>query len=85
MSQEQMFCYQCEQTARGQGCTILGVCGKNPEVATLQDLLVHTLKGLSQVTIEARKAGVETEEVAAAAHGDSCRGMIMHCSICGKE
>ena len=63
MSQEQMFCYQCEQTARGQGCTVLGVCGKNPEVAALQDLLVHMLKGLSQVTIEARKAGVETEEV----------------------
>jgi hydroxylamine reductase len=63
MSQEKMFCYQCEQTAKGQGCTILGVCGKTPDVATLQDLLVYLLKGLSQVTIEARKAGVETEEV----------------------
>jgi hydroxylamine reductase len=62
MSQEKMFCYQCEQTAKGQGCTVLGVCGKNPEVATLQDLLVYMLKGLSQVTIEARKVGVETEE-----------------------
>jgi hydroxylamine reductase len=63
MSQEKMFCYQCEQTAKGQGCTILGVCGKTPDVATLQDLLVYMLKGLSQVTLEARKVGVETEEV----------------------
>jgi hydroxylamine reductase len=63
MSQEKMFCYQCEQTAKGQGCTVLGVCGKNPEVATLQDLLVYMLKGLSQVTIEARKVGLETEDV----------------------
>jgi hydroxylamine reductase len=58
-----MFCYQCEQTAKGQGCTIVGVCGKNPEVATLQDLLVYALRGLSQVTLEAKKAGLETEEV----------------------
>ena len=62
MSQEKMFCYQCEQTAKGQGCTIVGVCGKTPEVATLQDLLVYALRGLSQVTLEARKVGVETEE-----------------------
>jgi len=58
-----MFCYQCEQTAKGQGCTIVGVCGKTPDVATLQDLLVYMLRGLSQLAIEARKVGVETEEV----------------------
>ena len=58
-----MFCYQCEQTAKGQGCTIVGVCGKTPEVATLQDLLIYTLKGLSQLTLEAQKVGVETEQV----------------------
>jgi hydroxylamine reductase len=63
MSQEKMFCYQCEQTAKGQGCTIIGVCGKTPDVSTLQDLLVYMLRGLSQVTLEARKVGVETEEV----------------------
>jgi hydroxylamine reductase len=62
MSQEKMFCYQCEQTAKGQGCTIVGVCGKTLEVANLQDLLVYTLKGLSQLTLEAQKAGVETED-----------------------
>jgi len=63
MSQEKMFCYQCEQTAKGQGCTTVGVCGKTSDVATLQDLLVYMLRGLSQVTLEARKVGVETEEV----------------------
>ena len=41
-----MFCYQCEQTAKGTGCTVLGVCGKQPEVAALQDLLLYTLMGL---------------------------------------
>ena len=44
-----MFCYQCEQTAKGTGCTKVGVCGKKPEAADLQDLLVHALKGLAQV------------------------------------
>lgn len=42
-----MFCYQCEQTARGKGCTKLGVCGKTPEIANLQDLLIYQLKGIS--------------------------------------
>ena len=53
-----MFCYQCEQTAKGTGCTILGVCGKQPDVAALQDLLLYTLMGLSQVAVEGRKVGV---------------------------
>ena len=43
----EMFCYQCEQTANGKGCTKQGVCGKNPEVANLQDLLIFQLKGIS--------------------------------------
>ena len=42
-----MFCYQCEQTAGGKGCTKLGVCGKTPEVAGLQDLLIFQIKGIS--------------------------------------
>jgi hydroxylamine reductase len=57
-----MFCYQCEQTAKGTGCTIQGVCGKQPEVAALQDLLLYTLMGLSQVAVEGRKAGVSDNE-----------------------
>ena len=53
-----MFCYQCEQTAKGEGCTKIGVCGKQPDTAVLQDLLIYTVKGLSQVAVAARKAGV---------------------------
>ena len=55
-----MFCYQCEQTAKGTGCTVLGVCGKQPEVAALQDLLLYTLMGLSQVAVAAEKWGCRT-------------------------
>lgn len=43
----EMFCYQCEQTANGKGCTKLGVCGKTPEIANLQDLLIYQVKGIS--------------------------------------
>jgi hydroxylamine reductase len=58
-----MFCYQCEQTAKGTGCTVLGVCGKQPEVAALQDLLLYTLMGLSQVAVAGRKVGVSDPDV----------------------
>lgn len=58
-----MFCYQCEQTAKGTGCTVQGVCGKIPEVAALQDLLLYTLMGLSQVAVEGRKVGVTDRDV----------------------
>ena len=58
-----MFCYQCEQTANGTGCTKLGVCGKKPDVAALHDLLIHALKGLSVVAVAARKKGIEDVEV----------------------
>ncbi len=58
-----MFCYQCEQTAKGEGCTKIGVCGMEPEVAGLQDLLIYTLKGLSCVAVEGRKVGVVDPEV----------------------
>ena len=43
----EMFCYQCEQTANGKGCTKIGVCGKTPEIANLQDLLIFQIKGIS--------------------------------------
>ncbi len=61
MSQEQMFCYQCEQTVQGKGCTVAGVCGKSPEEAALQDLLVYMLRGLSQVAVDARKVNIDDE------------------------
>jgi hydroxylamine reductase len=58
-----MFCYQCEQAAKGVGCTVQGVCGKNPEVAALQDLLIYTLQGLSQAAVAARLVGINNREV----------------------
>jgi hydroxylamine reductase len=54
-----MFCYQCEQTAKGTGCDVLGVCGKKPEVADLQDLLLYSLMGLSQVVLEGIRFGIQ--------------------------
>ncbi len=59
----EMFCYQCEQTAKGEGCTRMGVCGKDSDVAALQDLLVYALKGLSQVATQARKSGMVDPEI----------------------
>jgi hydroxylamine reductase len=58
-----MFCFQCEQTSKGEGCTKIGVCGKKPEVAALQDLLIHTVKGLSLYAVEGRKLGVNDNYV----------------------
>jgi hydroxylamine reductase len=58
-----MFCYQCEQTAKGTGCTKFGVCGKDPEVAALQDLLVHAAKGISMYAHRARELGAKDREI----------------------
>ena len=55
-----MFCYQCEQTAKGKACTTMGVCGKSGDVAALQDLLIHAVQGLALYTAEARKYGIAT-------------------------
>jgi len=57
-----MFCNQCEQVAKG-GCVTIGTCGKKSDVAALQDLLVHALKGLSLYAREGRKAGIKDSEV----------------------
>jgi hydroxylamine reductase len=58
-----MFCYQCEQTFGGRGCDKLGVCGKNPTVAALQDLLVYAAKGISQYAARARQLGAKDREL----------------------
>jgi hydroxylamine reductase len=58
-----MFCYQCQETAKGKGCTIVGVCGKKSEIAELQDLYIYILKGLSLSNIEAKKKGISNEKV----------------------
>jgi len=58
-----MFCYQCEQTAGGTGCTKVGVCGKEPETSDLQDLLVYALKDIARYAHAARKLGVTDKDV----------------------
>ncbi len=58
----EMFCYQCEQTANGKGCTKLGVCGKTPEIANLQDLLIFQIKGISCFGKSLAAAGQEIEK-----------------------
>jgi len=58
-----MFCYQCEQTSQGQGCQTIGVCGKDENTATLQDLLIHALKGVSQYAHRALLLGAADAEI----------------------
>lgn len=58
-----MFCYQCEQTAKGTGCTKSGVCGKDPDIAGLQDTLVIALKGIAAYAYHARELGAHDEQV----------------------
>lgn len=58
-----MFCFQCQETAKGTGCTIKGVCGKTSTVANMQDLLMFVLKGISIYSTEARKLGYEDAEI----------------------
>jgi len=58
-----MFCYQCEQTAKGTGCTAHGVCGKDPETAALQDLLIHACKGIAMYAHRARQLGAKDRQI----------------------
>ena len=62
MDENPMFCYQCEQTAGGKGCTKMGVCGKTPEIANLQDLLIYQCKGISCYAKELIEKGEEIEK-----------------------
>ncbi len=57
-----MFCYQCQEAAKGTGCTVAGVCGKKEEVANMQDLLIFVVKGVSYYATELRESGVENEK-----------------------
>ena len=60
---DKMFCYQCQETAKNEGCKVMGVCGKTADVANLQDLLIFMCKGLSLYTLPLRKFGIELPEV----------------------
>ncbi len=58
-----MYCYQCEQTAKGTGCTVIGVCGKEPATAALQDLLIHATKGIAMYAHRAAELGATDQQV----------------------
>ena len=60
--EQKMFCYQCQETAGCSGCTISGVCGKTPDVAAMQDLLVYVTKGIAAVTTALRLEGVQISD-----------------------
>ena len=60
--QNKMFCFQCQETAGCSGCTKFGVCGKSPELANMQDLLIYVTKGLSEVTTRLRKEGKKIDK-----------------------
>ena len=62
MDRNPMFCYQCEQTVGGKGCTKLGVCGKTPEIANLQDLLIYQAKGISCYAMDLIEKGETIEK-----------------------
>ena len=63
MSDFNMFCYQCSQTARGSACTNAGVCGKNGTVARLQDNLIFAMKGISAYNYHCNELGVHDDSV----------------------
>ena len=58
----QMFCYQCQETVKGTGCTLRGVCGKLPQTSTYMDLLIAVARGVGSVDHLLRTAGVTTEQ-----------------------
>ncbi len=57
-----MFCFQCQETAQGKGCTKQGVCGKPAQVANLQDLFIYALKGVSAISLKAEEKGIKQDE-----------------------
>ena len=58
-----MFCYQCQETSKNEGCTVKGVCGKTADVANMQDLLMYLCKGISYYTVRLRENGVEVPQI----------------------
>ena len=61
MSENKMFCYQCQETAKGTGCNVRGVCGKTDKVSNLQDLLIYTIKGIAVVQQKGLEAGIRSQ------------------------
>ena len=73
-----MFCYQCEQTAKGTGCTVAGVCGKDGQTAALQDLLVYQAKQIGVGAHRARQLGIKDQHYA---HHDAGAGFESNLGI----
>lgn len=69
----EMFCYQCQETVAGKGCTKMGFCGKNPRVAALQDLLIHTVKGISQIVVRGKLEAKDLGEL----NGEVLKSLFM--------
>ncbi len=61
--ENKMFCFQCQEAAGCSGCTVRGVCGKTPDLAKLQDLLIYSSRGLSEVATRAREEGVTVSNI----------------------
>lgn len=59
MRETSMFCYQCQEAMGNEGCTKVGMCGKTSEVANLQDLMIYSLKGISELGVKADEIGLE--------------------------
>ena len=60
MMENKMFCFQCQETAKGTGCTVKGVCGKEASTSNYQDLLLGVVRGVATIDRAIRKAGVES-------------------------
>lgn len=56
-----MFCFQCQEAAQGKGCTKVGMCGKTADLAALQDLMIYSLKGISELGVKADEIGMDME------------------------
>ena len=80
-----MFCYQCEQAAKGTGCEKVGVCGKSPQVSELQDLLEHALRGLALYAVEAEKEGIASDPAVNAFTADALFTTLTNVNFDGRS
>ena len=82
--ENKMFCFQCQETAGGKGCTQVGVCGKKPEIAALQDLLLYVTKGLGEITNKMRAAGKTVDTAATHCITDNLFATITNANFDGE-
>ena len=82
--ENKMFCFQCQETAGGKGCTQVGICGKKPEIAALQDLLLYVTKGLGEITNKMRAAGKTVDTAATHCITDNLFATITNANFDGE-